>query len=143
MGLECDVETEQVCRYVNQAIEFYFTDGVTTEIRIHRKDRPVEGLEGQTYGPFNGGLRRDVKFGMYRDVAVASMGKPERIESVEGSPYGTIERHYYPDIVLEYDKLDNGNVVLGGMVLRGTSAASAASASAASQTPAPAPSAKP
>lgn len=138
MGSSCDVKTDEICRYVNQAIEFKFTDGVTTEIRIHRKDRPVEGLEEQTFGPFNGGLRRDVKFGMYRDVAVASMGNAERIEGVESSPYGTIERHHYPDIILEYDKLDNGNVVLGGMVLRGTPPTAAASGSAAKSSSPPA-----
>lgn len=117
MGGECDFKTEARCVYIRAAAEFTLTDGAVSGMKFHRRDRQVgdapEGKE-KYYGSFNGGMRPKIMFGLLRDVVIAEYGKPERVEPLSG-PDGQVERHFYPGLILEYDRLENQNVVLSGM----------------------------
>lgn len=127
----CDVRTETKCIYVNQAVEFTMQEGVVARIHVHRRDRPVSaGAKGQPhyFGSYFGGLRPEIVLGVHRHIVLGEVRPAERVEKVEGeNPYGTVERHHYPGLVLEFDRLSNGNVVLGGFqVLRAPDAQSPA-----------------
>jgi hypothetical protein len=119
MQSKCAEKTESVCRYSAQAIDFHFTDGALSEIRIQGDERPFSDKPGVTYGVFNGRFAGGAALGMYSQFVIESLGEPKRKENVQpGGNLKTMERHYYEDMVLEYDKLENGNVVLAGVVLK-------------------------
>lgn len=109
----------QWCRYQPNAIDFGLRDGELVEIKIHGSERefhPGKGLgTDNAYGVFRGRFPNEAQLGMYEKYA--SQGKPLRVEKVEPGRFPTVEKHYYENMVLEYDKLANGNVVLGGVVL--------------------------
>jgi hypothetical protein len=108
----CEILTESKCRYITRAVEFELKDGVVSAIYVHRHDRPANP---GTYGVFNGGIPPDLRFGMYAWAIQEHLGKPKRVEKVLGkNPFNTEERHYYEGLVLDYDRLPNGNLVLGG-----------------------------
>lgn len=118
MANPCDVRTETKCIYVNQAAEFTMHEGVVTHIQLHRRDRPAgEGPDGKPryFGSYFGGLRPEIVMGVHRHIAVEELRPAERVEKLPGSDANaTIERHHYPGLVVEYDRLPNGNVVVGG-----------------------------
>lgn len=131
MEAPCTEKTETdstvLCRYQAHAVDYTLRDGVLTEIHVHGTEReftPGKGLDvGNTYGVFNGGFVNGARFGMYPKFV--RLGQPLRTETVKPGRFPTVEKHYYDGLVLEYDKLQNGNVVLGGAVLtKSNSAAS-------------------
>jgi hypothetical protein len=113
----CEVRTESSCRYISRAVEFFLKDGVVDEIRIHRLDRPADP-KPRVFGVFNGRFVKGAMFGMYREAVAELLVKPKRTEPAQGGGgANTVEIHHYDDMRLEYDKIDNGNVVLGGVIL--------------------------
>lgn len=142
MEFPCEIKTDTLCGYNGRAIDFILKDGVAVEMHIHRVDRPDRNLSGAKYGVFNGGLLNGASPGMLQPAAREMLGAAQRIESVtEAGPWGTVERHHYTDMIVEYDKLPSGSVVLGGVVL--TASTAPATSAAASGAPAPAASSKP
>lgn len=117
MEAPCEQRTESLCRYVARAVEFHLKDGSVDEMRAYRADRRVEGGAG-LYGVFNGRFTNGAAFNMLRGAVVELFGKPARVE-VPGDPgvAGTVEIHHYAGVRLEYDRLSNGNVVLGGAII--------------------------
>jgi hypothetical protein len=137
MEFSCEVKTDTLCGYNGRAIDFILKDGVTVEMQVHRVDRTDRHLSGAKYGVFNGRLLGGATPGMLQEAAVETLGAAQRVEPVtEAGPWGTLERHHYADMIVEYDKLPNGNVVLGGIVLTAP-ATTAPSASASGTTAAP------
>lgn len=123
MEAECTELTEKDgvawCRFQAHAVDFGLEEEKLTKIHIHGAEReftPGKGLGlDNSYGVFRGAFENKAQLGMYEKFA--AQGKPKRVEKVEPGRFPTVERHYYEDMVLEYDKLKNGNVVLGGVVL--------------------------
>lgn len=107
------------CRYQAHAVEFGLSNGRLVQIHIHGSEReftPGKGLGvDNVYGIFHGKFANNGQLGMYRQYA--AQGEPQRIEEVTPGRYPIVEKHYYEDMVLEFDKLGNGNIVLGGVVL--------------------------
>lgn len=107
------------CRYQAHAVDFKLQDGVLNQIHVHGPERefhPGKGLEVENvYGIFNGGFANGFRLGMYPKFA--NMGEPLRKETVPPGRFPTVEKHYYEGVVLELDKLQNGNVVFGGAVI--------------------------
>lgn len=107
------------CRFQPNAVDFGLAKDKLVEIRIHGSERefvPGKGLGvDNAYGIYNGKFLNGAQLGMYPDYA--SQGKPRRIEKVTPGRHPTVERHHYDGLVLEFDKLQNGNTVLGGVVL--------------------------
>lgn len=123
MEAPCTEKTETSCRYSILAVDFKLKDGVLEEIRLQGDERVFDKDQPEhTYGIFNGRLRGDVELGMYREYVESVMGPPlsskdvEPVEPPEG--YRTVAIAEYPGATFEYDKLNNGNVVLAGIVLR-------------------------
>lgn len=121
MGVPCGEKTERLCRYPAHAVDFHLDEtGVVDEIRIHGDERPLPGKPGETYGMYNGRFLKGAALGMYVQFVIESEGEPSRIEKLEpgqAKPFTTVERHHYENMTLEYDTLENGNVVLAGIVL--------------------------
>lgn len=135
MEFPCEVKTETLCGYNGRAIDFILSNGAVTEIHLHRVDRTDPHLPGAKYGVFNGRLLSGAALGMLRPAALEFLGAAQRIEQVaDGGPWGTVERHHFPDMVVEFDKVSNGTVILGGVVLT----APATPAASTSGAPAPA-----
>ncbi len=109
----------QWCRYQAHAVEFGLEDGALVTIHIHGTEREFVAGKGlsveNNYGIFHGKFANQAQLGMYRQYA--AQGEPSRIEEVTPGRYPTVEKHYYDDMVLEFDKLRNGNTVLGGVLL--------------------------
>lgn len=110
---------KQWCRYQPNAVDFGLDDKGLVEIHVHGMERefvPGKGLGvDNIYGIFRGSFVNKAQLGMYPQYA--SQGEPLRVEKVEPGRFPTVEKHYHENMVLEYDKLKNGNVVLGGVVL--------------------------
>ncbi|HET9959112.1 MAG TPA: hypothetical protein VFQ61_31695 [Polyangiaceae bacterium] len=129
LGMACELKTESSCRYIDLALEFTLENGATTAIRAYRPGRPAgknaAGLESE-YGYFNGAIPPDLMFGMLPQAIQEHLGQPQRVErrDVVG-PADAVETHYYDGIVLEYDRIANGNLVLGSaQVVKGSGAPS-------------------
>jgi len=121
MEAPCDLKTEKVCRYFGRAIEFELEQGAVVRMRIHRMDRPAGADASGTpraYGVFNGAIPPDLRFGMLPWAIKEKLGGPARVEEVAGGgPSNTRERHHYAGMILDYDLMDNGQLVLGGVEL--------------------------
>ncbi len=119
MAAPCTLRTDDHCIYVDEAIDFTMKDGVIDRIDIHLRDRPAgKGPDGKQryYGTFNGVIRPDFMLGMHKHVLLEGVGQPTRVEKVSSpGPTGLVERHHYDGMILDYDKLENGNVVLAGI----------------------------
>lgn len=119
MELPCEVREENACRYIGRAVEFFLKDGVLSEIRIHRLNR-FTTPKPRIYGLFNGRFPSGANLNMFKAAIVELMGPPMKVEQVtDGGENHTVEIDYYDGMRLEYDKLFNGNVVLGGIILTG------------------------
>ncbi|MBN2192732.1 MAG: hypothetical protein JW751_07925 [Polyangiaceae bacterium] len=132
MQRACDVKTDKVCRYFGEALEFFFTEGVLSEIRVHGLGRPAGKDSGGTerkYGNFNGAVDADpaagrplvTTFGMHAEGAAAGLGKPKRIEPLDGQgPFHTVAVHHYDGLLVEYDRISDARmpVVNGFRVIR-------------------------
>jgi hypothetical protein len=115
----CDERTETRCLYIDQAVDFTMKDGVVDGIYVVRRDRPAPPrADGQPryFGTYFGGMLPDIALGVHKHIIEEELHPPERIEKLPApDANGTVERHYYDGVVLEFDKLPNGNTVLGAM----------------------------
>lgn len=119
MEAPCDKKSETRCLYVRHAVEYFFEEGKLVRAKVHRRDRQVTDPpeNGEKYfGSFRGAMRPRIMIGLHRHVAVEEFGKPDRIEKIEPKgPDGQVERHFYDGVTIEYDVIENGNVVLSAM----------------------------
>ena len=139
MARPCEVVTESLCRYIGRAVDFHLKDGVVYKVVVHRRDRPAgkdnSGRE-QVFGLFNGGLPPDFEVMMKQKVIMDHVGPASRQEKVTGdNPNHTVERHFYDGMTLEYDRYDNGQIVLGAVTIEKSAGAPALPASAPSAKP--------
>ncbi len=121
MQLPCEVKDDKVCRYIARGVEFELKNGVTERVRVHRAGRAAgkdaTGAERE-YGFFNGAIPPDLSFGMVPKAIQEYLGAPERIETIAPAPPNqTAERHFYPGMIVEYDRHSNGNLIMGGVVI--------------------------
>lgn len=121
MDRPCDVVTESLCRYITRAVDFHLSGGVVDKVVVHRRDRPAgkdkSGKE-QVYGLFNGGFPPDFEVMMKRKVIMDHLGPALKLEEVtQDNPNHTVERQYYDGMTLEYDRWDNGQIVLGAVII--------------------------
>lgn len=120
MGAPCDIRTETRCAYVRQAVDFSFKDGVVSHMRVERRDRPVKNPAPdasdveKVFGTFNGLIRPDIRFFLHRHIVIEEFGEPKKKEPLKGAD-GQVEKHIYDGLILEYDKIENGNVVLAAI----------------------------
>lgn len=114
MEAPCDVRTETRCVYVDQAVDFGMKDGVVASMKIYRRDRRVPDVSGTRYfGSFHGAVPPSILPGLHRHVVEQEFGKPKSVTPVDPpGAEGLVERHFYDGLVFEYDRLENGNVVL-------------------------------
>ncbi len=132
MGTPCYTKTDTLCRYPVHALEFHLDQGVLVKIHAHRRERPAgknkQGMPME-FGALHGGIPAEpsegrpdgVALGMTIPGVAVGMPKPERVEKVtEKSAFGTVERHYYPGVILEYDRFEGTTEdvpVLGGIIV--------------------------
>jgi hypothetical protein len=119
MAAPCDQKTEDRCLYVRQAIEFFLEDGKLVRLKAHRRDRRVAGApaDGDRYfGSLSGLLPPKIMMGLHQHVVVEEYGQADKVEAITPTgPDGQVARHYYDGVILEYDKIPNGNTVLGAI----------------------------
>ena len=143
MELPCDVSTPEVCRYIGRGVEFLLENGVTKTIHVHRAGRPAgKDKTGQDaeYGFFNGIISPDLQLGMIPSAIQEYLGQPKEVQSraVQGAALD-VEVHRYDGMRIEYDRLPNGNLVMGGILIMKEPVPSAPTSASA----APAPTTKP
>lgn len=115
MESPCEVKTATLCRYVGRALELELdAGGKTVRIRAHRAGRAAGS--GAVYGVFNGAIPPDLQFNMLPQAIQEHLGPPRKVEpkSAAAAPEAETEQHY-DGMVLEYDRLPNGRLVLGGV----------------------------
>jgi hypothetical protein len=119
MELPCEVKKEDLCGYNGRAVDFHLQDGVVNEIHVHRTGRSNAALAGASYGVFNGALVSGPRLEMLTEAVIELQGPAERVEPISAANHwNTVEHHHYQGMTLQYDRLPNGNVVLGGVILR-------------------------
>jgi hypothetical protein len=68
---------------------------------------------------------------MVPDAIQEHLGKPTSVERKDVTGVASnVEIHHYDGMTLEYDRLDNGNLVVGGVIIAKSTAAPATSAPA-------------
>lgn len=127
----CNEKTDSLCRFYYRAVEFELDDDKATRIHVHRADRPAgTGPAGDPilFGAFNGAIPPDVQLGMYRAAVEEVTGKPKSErpanDAEKAKGFNTVEVTEYEGMILEYDEIENGNVVLGGIIIVAESAGS-------------------
>lgn len=115
MQAKCEELTAERCRYVDRGIEFHLNDQrVLARMHIHRMGRAAG--DGASWGPFHGAIPPDLAFGMLPGAIQEHLGKPKQVKpGADGAHPETVEQHVYDGVVLEYDRLPNGSLVLGGI----------------------------
>lgn len=107
MQHQCEVRTENVCRYVRYGVDFNLVGNITQSIYAQRKGRYAgKGPNGEDlqFGFFQGMIPPDLRLGMVPEEIQKYLGKPYRIEAIPGPNVNTaVSRHYYPGLTLEYD----------------------------------------
>ena len=123
MAAPCDVKSKDVCRYLARAVEFQLENGVTKTIVVSRAGRPAgkdaAGKDAE-YGFFNRAIPPDLQLGMVPSAIQEHLGEPKRVERNPTAAAGAADRveiHEYPGMRIEYDRIENGNLVVGGIVL--------------------------
>lgn len=120
MEAPCDVATPTMCRYIARAIEFTLDNGVVSRIRVHRIGRPAGlGKDGRpvTYGAFNGAIPPDLRMGMLPWAIKEKLGEPKSVEKVSDPRFSTEELDHYDGLTVEYDRMPNGKLVMGGVTI--------------------------
>lgn len=118
-----DAPDVTVCRYSAQAIEFFLTDGALSSLRIHRLGRPFLKDPKPDFGIYNGRFQSGASLGMLQPAVQELLGKPQAVRTVTEPGafntvgFNTVELHDYAGFVLEYDKSQSGQIVLGGIQL--------------------------
>lgn len=134
MQAPCELKTETSCIYVAQAVEFTLNDGVMVRAKAHLRNRPVPGSE-EVFGLFNGGMPPKLALGLHRHIVLQEFGKPRRAEEIPlTGATGLVSRDYYDGLILEYDKIENGNTVLAAFEVVPSDKSVAAGASTKSPT---------
>lgn len=115
MQAPCEEKSPTLCRYFARAVDFELgPDGMTTRIHVHRDGRS-SGV-GKTFGVFNGAIPPDLRMNMTVGAVQQFLGPPDKLDKDnKGAAPETAEQHHYKGMVLEYDRLDNGKLVLGGV----------------------------
>ncbi len=118
MEAPCDIASETRCGYVDEAVEFTFEDGVLSKVEVQPRDRPVPEKPGAFYGTFRGILPPRIALGLHEHIVVEEFGAPTSYEDLKlSAPTGPKGRAHYDGLVLEYERIANGNTVLTGMVI--------------------------
>lgn len=119
MESPCEVKTQAVCSYPARGVEFGLVGGAVDSISVHRAGRPAgknEKGEPIEFGFFRGAIPPDLRLGMLPSAIQEHLKQAERVETVpQPNPTNTVERHYYPGLVIEYDRHDNGKLIMGGI----------------------------
>jgi hypothetical protein len=119
MELPCQVKTETRCAYPERGVEFGLVGGAVDTISIHRAGRPAgKNAKGEelSYGFFRGAIPPDLRLGMVPTAIQEYLKQPERTEPISlPNPTNTVERHYYPGLIIEYDRHTNGKAIMGGI----------------------------
>lgn len=120
MQAPCEVRSENLCRYVTRGMDFNLLGGITQSLYIQRAGRPAgKSATGEElrFGFFQGMIPPDLRLGMLPEAIQQHLGPPQRVEKVPGpNPQNTIERHYYPGMVLDYDWWpETERLILGGI----------------------------
>jgi hypothetical protein len=121
MALPCDVKTREVCRYISRAVEFQLENGATKTIVVNRAGRSAgkdQAGNDAVYGFFNGAVPPDLQLGMVPTAIQEHLGQAQRVERSEASGAADrVEVHHYSGLRVEYDRIDNGNLVVGAFVV--------------------------
>lgn len=126
LGAPCDYETPTRCVHFDRALDLTLEDGVLAKILIERPDHTPRGLDaaalgsnsGRVYGTFNGKIEPKIVFGLHKHIVEEEFGKPQREEKVDNqAPTGLVARAFYDHMVFEYDRIENGNVILSAIEL--------------------------
>ncbi len=115
MQASCQYADAKRCIYLDNGLEFFIDDGGLEKVSVHIYNDDSNDVPGakRNYGSFNGVLPIDIRPGLHRHIVISEYGEPLRIEKPKVSThFGLQEMHYYDGIVLEYDRIQNGNVVL-------------------------------
>jgi hypothetical protein len=120
MQSKCELLTPKSCSYFRHGIEFQLDDkGVMTRLHIHRPGRSAGKSESGgelNWGAFNGAIPPDLVFGMLPKAIQEHLGRPERVTLGEQDAYpGTVEQQFYEGMVLEYERMPSGALVLAGI----------------------------
>jgi hypothetical protein len=117
MESPCEIKTDDLCRDLARGADFVLKDGVVVEMRAYRQLRPTLP-PGDHFGIFNGRMRNGVQFGMLESGVKELYGAPKKIEPVtEKNPASTVAVHHYDGMRIEYDRIENGNVVVGAFII--------------------------
>jgi hypothetical protein len=132
MAAPCDVKTRDVCRYIGRAVEFQLENGAVKLIAVQRAGRPAgkdnAGRDAE-YGFFHGAIPPDLQLGMVPFAIQEHLGPPKSVERRDApGAADRVEIHHYPGLRVEYDRIENGNLVAGAFVLFKEPAAGAGSA---------------
>lgn len=116
MALPCEVKTPSVCRYLARGVEFRLENGVTKTIYVQRAGRPSD--EGTEFGFFNGAIPPDLQLGMIPKAIQEHLGPPLQVKrsGATGEAF-RVETHIYEGLLIEYDRLENGNLVMSGILI--------------------------
>jgi hypothetical protein len=121
MQAPCDLVDDKRCRYIARAVDFGLADGKVKRIEVHRAERPAgkdKAGKERRFGIFNGAIPPDFQTMMHKHVIFEHLGPPLRQETVKDqAEFKTEERHFYEGMTVEYDRLENGNLVLGAVII--------------------------
>jgi hypothetical protein len=121
LGAPCDYETETRCIHFDRALDLTLEDGVLAKIRVESPDHVPQGLTekelgknyGRTYGSFRGLLEPKIVFGLHKHIVEEEYGKPKKEQKIElQDTTGVVARAEYDHLVLEYERIENGNTIL-------------------------------
>lgn len=121
LGAPCDYQTETRCVHFDRALDLTLEGGVLAKIRVEGPDHVPLGLSaqelgtnaGRTYGTFRGLLEPKIVFGLHKHIVEEEFGKPKSEETLEPKgATGLVARAHYDHLVLEYERIENGNTIL-------------------------------
>jgi hypothetical protein len=116
MALPCEIKTAEVCRYLERGVEFQLENGVTKAIYVQRAGRRAP--DGAEFGFFNGAIPPDLQLGMIPKAIEEQLGPAKRVEkSGTGGAALRVETHHYDGMTIEYDRIENGNLVMSGILI--------------------------
>lgn len=126
LGVPCDYQTATRCVHFDRALDLTLEDGVLSKIRAERPDHVPLGLgaselgknAGRTFGTFRGRIEPKIVFGLHKHIVEEEYGKPKSEEQFEPEGgEGRVARAHYDYMVLEYDRIENGNTILSAIEL--------------------------
>jgi hypothetical protein len=121
MAAPCDVKTRDLCRYIGRAVEFQLENGAVKLISVQRAGRPAgkdNAGKAVEYGFFNGAIPPDLRLGMVPFAIQEHLGQPRSVDRRDAAGAADrVEIHHYPGLRVEYDRLENGNLVASAFVI--------------------------